>query len=150
MVLPGWAFDIAVLKSVFPGLVTMKANIAVGLTLGGTALVLLSRKQIDPPIRFCIAALAGMTIVLGGLTLGQYFFGWNLHIDKLLFRDVPSSVGTSQPGRMSPAAAFGFILVGTSMAVASQPISPRLRTPILTALGATLFAIGVVARRSSI
>jgi len=37
-VLIGWAFDIAALKTVFPGLVTMKANTALGMVVCGVAL----------------------------------------------------------------------------------------------------------------
>jgi hypothetical protein len=38
VVLFGWVFQIAVLMSVFPGLVTMKANTAVGLALSAISL----------------------------------------------------------------------------------------------------------------
>src|SRR5271170_2930880 len=96
----GWAFDIALLKSVFPGLVTMKANTAIGLALSGLTLALLSREQVGTPIRFCSAVLSVVVVALGALTLGEYFFGWSLGIDELLFRDATTSVGTSQPGRM--------------------------------------------------
>ena len=41
LVLIGWAFHIGFLMTVFPGLVTMKANTAVGLALAGISLWLL-------------------------------------------------------------------------------------------------------------
>ncbi len=141
----GWAFDIALLKSVFPGLVTMKANTAIGMALGGLALALLSRENIDRPLRLCTAALAVMVITLGAFTLAEYFFGWNLRIDELLFRDAIESAGTSQPGRMSPSTAFCFILVGIALWVASQRILKRLRFSVLSAFGATLIVLGGVA-----
>jgi PAS domain S-box-containing protein len=143
-VLIGWAFHIAVLKSVFPGLVTMKANTATGLLLCGLPLAILSREKVGPSLRFCIAVLAGMAIALGSLTLGEYFFGWNLGIDELLFRDAIESVGTSQPGRMSPSTAFCFVMTGSALEVASQRILLRLRFPIVSALGTTLVVIAGV------
>jgi len=144
IVLIGWAFDIAMLKSVFPGLVTMKANTAMGLLLSGLALAILSQKKLGAPLRFCIAVLAGMVIALGALTLGEYFFGWNLGLDELLFRDVIESVGTSQPGRMAPSTAFCFVMTGSALVVASQRILLRLRFPIVAALGAALVVIAGV------
>jgi PAS domain S-box-containing protein len=141
-VLVGWAFDLSFLKSVFPGLVTMKANTAIGMALGGLALALLSRENVATPIRFCAAALAIAVVALGILTLGEYFFDWNLGIDELLFRDAIQSMGTSQPGRMSPATAFCFVLAGAALWVASQQILRRLRLSVLSALGATLSVLG--------
>jgi PAS domain S-box-containing protein len=140
-VLIGWAFDVAALKTVFPGLVTMKANTALGLLLCGVALALLSREKAGSTLRFCIAALAGMVIALGSLTLGEYFFGWNLGIDELLFRDAIVSVGTSQPGRMAPSTAFCFVMTGSALWVASRRIPLRLRFPIVSAVGAALIVI---------
>ena len=144
-VLVGWAFDIALLKSVFPGLVTMKANTAIGMVLGGLALALLSREKIATPMRLCAAALAVVVVALGVLTLGDYFIGWNFRIDELLFRDAIESVGTSRPGRMSPSTAFCFILAGSALWVASQQFVRRLRFSVLSGLGATLVVIGGVA-----
>jgi two-component system cell cycle sensor histidine kinase/response regulator CckA len=45
--LAGWIFDVPVLKSVFPGLSTMKANTAAALVLAGVSLALLARSGID-------------------------------------------------------------------------------------------------------
>ena len=141
-VLLGWAIDNPLLKSVFPGLVTMKANTAAGIMLAGMALVLLSREKVGPPTRFCVAALALVIVVLGLLTLVEYFLGWNLGIDELLVRDAIPSAGTSQPGRMSPSSAFSFMLVGSAFLVASPQILPQVRFAVLSALSATLVVIG--------
>jgi PAS domain S-box-containing protein len=144
-VLLGWAFDIAALKSVFPGLVTMKANTAIGMMLSGLALAFLSRERGGTLLRFCTLLLAGMVIALGSLTLGEYFFGWNLGMDELLFRDAIESVGTSQPGRMSPSTAFCFVVAGSALWVASEQILQRHRFSVLAGLSATLIVIGGVA-----
>jgi PAS domain S-box-containing protein len=144
LVLIGWTFDVAALKTVFPGLVSMKANTAIGMAFCGSGLALLSRERVGSTLRICSAALALVAVASGSLSLGEYFFGWNLGIDELLFRDAIESVGTSHPGRMSPSTAFCFVLAGSALWVASQRILLRLRLPILSALGATLIVIGGV------
>src|ERR1700678_4047762 len=96
VVLMGWALDIALLKTVFPGLVTMKANTAVGMVLCGTALALLSGKRCGLTFRFAAAAMALAVVVLAALTLGEYLFAWNVGIDQFLFRDEIITTGTSQ------------------------------------------------------
>ncbi|MBW4634217.1 MAG: PAS domain S-box protein [Iphinoe sp. HA4291-MV1] len=45
IVLIGWIFDIALFKSMLPGLVTMKVNAAIAFLLSGVSLWFLSRKQ---------------------------------------------------------------------------------------------------------
>jgi hypothetical protein len=75
LVLYGWAFHVETLMTVFPGLVTMKANTAVGLGLSAISLWLLlpgeSRK-----LRGRIARLLAILVVLiGTATLCEYVFG---------------------------------------------------------------------------
>jgi PAS domain S-box-containing protein len=142
VVLTGWALDIPLLKTVFPGLVTMKANTAVGMVLCGTALALLSGKRPGPTFRFVAATMALAVVILATLTLGEYFFGWNVGIDQFLFRDEANAVGTSAPGRMSPATAFCFILTGIGLWTTSQQLLLRLRLPVLSGLGTTLVVLG--------
>jgi PAS domain S-box-containing protein len=144
-VLVGWIFDITALKSVFPGLVTMKANTAMGMLLCGGALMLLSRGKVSNPIRLTSAVVAVVVIALGTLTLGEYLFGWEFGIDQLLFHDAANPTGTSQPGRMSPATAFCFLLAGCSLWMASRPPALRFRLPILAALGVTVIVVGGLA-----
>ena len=109
LVLIGWLFDISVLKSVWPGWVSVKANTALAFILIGLAF-LFSRSDsiiLTRVSRVC-AALAG---VMGLLALSQYAFGWNLGVDQLLFSEPAGAVGTSHPGRMAPEAALCFVLL---------------------------------------
>lgn len=138
VVILGWIFNIASLKSVFPGLVTMKANTAIGFVLAGVSLWMRDQSQkranrkrrqgeIDKILPFYrsqtaiadlekwarICAIAVFT--LGLLTLIQYIFSWNLGIDELLFKDAAKAVGTASPGRMGANTAVNFILVGAGL-----------------------------------
>lgn len=139
----GWVFGIEPLKSVFPGLVTMKANTAFGLALSGLSLALLAQDGL--PQRLSAAVPAFLVAAIGALSLSEYFFGWNLGIDEFFFRDTGTTVDASQPGRMSPSSAFCFILVGSALGLAATSTLPRLRAPLLAASGAVLLWIGGVA-----
>jgi hypothetical protein len=142
VVLADWMLDIAALKNVFPGLLAMKANTAMGMLLCGGALALLSREKVSKQMRVSTAVVAVVVIAMGTLTLGEYFFGRELGIDQLLFHDAGNPLGTSQPGRMSPSTAFCFVLTGCSLLAASRRFAMRLRLPIIAALGATVIIVG--------
>src|SRR5258708_1058477 len=87
-VMIGWAFNITALKSVLPGLVTMKVNTALGMVLCGGALVLLSsEKSAAISVRILISGIALIAIALGVLSLSEDLFGWKLGIDQWLLRD---------------------------------------------------------------
>ena len=134
-VLVGWMLNIAALKSVFPGLGTMKPNTAMGLLLCGGALAILSGREAGKSIKFWTTMIAVVVAVFGLLTLIEYFWGWKFGIDQWLFHDQAALAEASYPGRMSPATAFCFILTGGALWAAAQPAAMRLRLPILGALG---------------
>jgi diguanylate cyclase (GGDEF)-like protein len=102
----GWGFGIDALKSVLPGLSTMKANTALGIAALGANLVLM---QIAGGRRSRLAArtMAGSALAIGWLTLAEYAFRWNIGIDQLLFRD-PATPVAAFPGR--PAAATALMI----------------------------------------
>jgi PAS domain S-box-containing protein len=115
LVLVGWMLDIAILKRVLPGLVTMKANTALAFILAGVSLGLLQKEQ-APQWRRRIAKVCAFTAVLVGLlTLSEYLFGWDLGLDQLLFQESLEAVGTSHPGRMAPATALNFLVLGLAL-----------------------------------
>jgi len=116
LVFVGWQFDIGVLKSILPGLVTMKANTALSFILTGLALRLLQsadgRRARASIMAANVCALS--TLALGGLTLSQDIWVLNLGIDELLSPDM-DPVETNDRPRMSPAVALNFMLVGSAL-----------------------------------
>ncbi len=108
MVIIGWLFNIELFMSIYPGLVAMKFNTAIGFILAGVALLSVRR---HPRLAQFLAAFI---ILLGLLTVCEYAFGWNLGIDQLFIRD-PITPTNHFPGRMSPIAAINFCLIGTSL-----------------------------------
>jgi hypothetical protein len=134
VVVLGWALDIAALKSVLPGWVSMKPNTAVAFILTGIALLASSANGTQPAThlsrlsRFC-ALFAGL---IGLLSLCEYAFGWNPGFDQWLFPEPAGTVGTSHPGRMAPDTALCFVLFAAGWEFARRP-RPTNRT-----LGASL------------
>jgi PAS domain S-box-containing protein len=86
----GWVFDISILKTAWPGLVSMPVNTAICFVLLGIALLAPRAASIVAPS--AVAALALLTVA--------EYFGLKLGIDQLFFRDAdPLSV--TAPGRPS-------------------------------------------------
>ncbi|PYL07927.1 MAG: PAS domain-containing sensor histidine kinase, partial [Verrucomicrobia bacterium] len=109
VVLFGWWANIESLRSIIPGSTPLKPNIAAGFLLCGAVLVSLAGKKLTKPIGVFATVLAITVIALGGLTLVEHFFNWNLGIDTWLVRKFPAVMGSSHPGRMLPATAFCFV-----------------------------------------
>lgn len=109
IVLVGWIFDLEILKSIVPGLATMKVNTALLFLFSGSLLVRWSWPRQWRPI----AALA--VVIIAALTLTEYAFDWQLGIDEWLVPDVASRLaGSDTPGRMSVMTAVNFLLIGMS------------------------------------
>ncbi len=115
VVLAGWWLDMPTLTSLHPSLVSMKANTALALVLAGAALVVLADTPLSPRRVRLGRWLALLVVMIGALTLCEYFFGWQLGIDELLFKDAPTAVATPIPGRMAPSTALCFVLLGLAL-----------------------------------
>src|SRR5437016_820570 len=118
LVLIGWLLDIALLKSVWPGLVTMKANAALAFLFGGCALWMLGADPADPFAdrrRRVGRVFAGIVALIGLLTLGEYFLDWDIRIDQWLFRDAQGVVETDHRGRMPHITALNFVVIGLAL-----------------------------------
>lgn len=140
-VLVGWWLDIVALKSVMPGQVSMKANTALAFVLAGSALALLSPPA---PSKHRITAgrwLALLVALIGALTLCEFFFGWQLGIDEILFKDDALAVATSTSGRMAPSTALCFLLLGLAFLRIEWQPRPGFRPAELLAFAALLISL---------
>jgi PAS domain S-box-containing protein len=140
-VLVGWTIDNATLKSLYPGLVTMKPNDALGLILMGVALWELRHEPVPRPRRRLGMLCAIGAALIGVASLSEYAFGWDLGIDQAVFRESHDVIWTSQPGRMAPTSALNFLLLGTALALLDRPRRHWLvETLTLTTVFVSLFA----------
>lgn len=113
LVMLGWVLSVAHLKSILPGLATMKFNTAVGFLLSGVSLFLLARLTVESRLRWA-QLLGGLVALLGMSVLLEYRFGFDLGLSQLLVRD-PDTLPENFPGRMSAATAMCFFLMGLSL-----------------------------------
>ena len=144
-VLAGWACGIAVLKTILPGYISMKANTAVAFILQGLALVT-SVSTAAPPSRlrrrhslsviFSVGAL-----VIGALTLIEYLADINLGIDELLFSDPLPPGAFWPPGRLAPVTAINFILL--SFATLKMVLTPSRSLQLAQFLCVGVFLLSV-------
>ena len=137
MVLLGWLLGLDILKSIVPGLLTMKVNTAIAFVLLGIGMLLSARANTARDRRAAVLPVAAV-LVLAALVGSQYLIGRDLGIDQWLFREPPGQVGTFQPNRMSPMTVIGFLLLGTGIILATVRRATRLVPALL--LGALLLA----------
>jgi PAS domain S-box-containing protein len=141
MVLLGWVTDQMALKTVLPGFVSMKANSALCFSLAGLSLGLAGQSGASVTLRRLQTACALLVAAIGGLTLGEYFFGLDAGIDQLLFMAPMETTSNAPPGRMAVATALAFVLSG--MALTALGLARWQMAAQLAALMASL--IGVLA-----
>ncbi len=137
--LVGWFFHIAALTRVGPSFNPMVANTAVGMFLDGLALLFLAAGWPK-------AALGGAvwSLLAGILTLAEFGFSVDLHIDELLVRDYLRTLPAS-PGRPAPNAALCLVFCGGALLWASMPRWREKAAVIIGVLGAVVFALGAAA-----
>jgi diguanylate cyclase (GGDEF)-like protein len=137
--LAGWILRIPVLTSLVPGLVSMKANTAIGFLLVSGALCAASEGRWPRGQRWL--ALAGA--LLSSLTLFEYVSGISLGIDQVLFRDPVNSL---HPGRMAAITSVNFLLLATALLMPSSKRGNYIKEglALLLALSATLAIVGYI------
>jgi len=137
LVLLGWALDIALLKSLSPEWVSMKANTAACFALLGYALWSLMQPVLKQSLLQPAGRLAALLAALIGLlTLLEYQSGWGLGIDQLLFSEPAGTIGTFMPGRMAPDSALSFLLLGVTLLITGM--EGKFKTVHLASAAASL------------
>ena len=116
LVLLGWVFDIAALKSIDPSLVSTKADTATAFVLTGIALWLsqAGRRGFRAG-RYVVWSSAAIVAAIGLLTLLEYASGRSFGIDQLFFTEPAGAVRTIHPGRMAPNTAVNFLFIGLAL-----------------------------------
>ena len=129
LVLAGWAFDVAVLKSLIPGLTAMNpGGTALAFLLAGVSLWAQASAGATPRRRAVGIACAAGVLLIGLARVGGYLAGWDGGPDQLLFRAAleREAVRVGLPNRMSPNTAAAFVLVGLALDAARRADpSPR-------------------------
>ncbi len=119
LVLAGWAFDIATLKSIVPGFIAMQPWTATSFILCACGLAMAAARS--PAVVSASALPAVAMALIAGAPLLQYLTGYTFGIDGWLF---PKAVLVAQthdypdPGRMSWAAAVGFTALAGALLLA--------------------------------
>lgn len=111
VVLLGWVFDVPFLKSMGPGLATMKVNTASAFLMAGVAVLCSGRLTVV--CRTVGRCFSLGVLAIGAATLAEYVFGWDLRIDQLVILD--DDVSTLYPGRPAPVTSAGFLLAGVAL-----------------------------------
>src|SRR5579862_6295 len=145
LTLMGWFFGIGILRTAFPGLISMKVNTAACLGLGGWSLMLQAGAEPVPAKRLRLArVLAVLLVVVGVLTVAEYTLDLDLGLDQLLYRGANREPGAPNPGRMSPASSLDLVLIGFSLLLLDTPSKRKRRWPaqscVLVAATVTLLA----------
>ncbi|MEO5666470.1 MAG: ATP-binding protein [Bdellovibrionota bacterium] len=116
LVLAGWAFEIALFKSVIPGWVAMKPNTAICFVLTGLSLIFYKDDFLSSAsARWVGGMTAGVLVAtVGILTLLEQRRGFDFGIDCLFFQDSMVKAGGA-PGRMAMLSAINFIFIGVAL-----------------------------------
>jgi PAS domain S-box-containing protein len=110
LVFAGWLFDIDSLTNIAPQWPRMAKLSALGLVLAGATLWLASgNAKGAASIGAALLAAVGATILLRNL------LGWDVYLEQLSSGPLPHATDGVGAARMSPAAAFSFLLLGASL-----------------------------------
>lgn len=142
MALVGWAAGLTTLTNILPGQPPMVPNTALAFILASASLWATRVGPATGALRRAGQACAVAVILLSVLTLGEYLFGVDTGVDRLLFREQLESVmGGAFPGRPSPHTAFNFLLTGSAVLFLGLRLSRARYLAQLLALAVTMIAL---------
>jgi len=136
VLLGGWLFQVAVLRSFGHGNVDMVANTSLALVLGSLALIahLLDARVAQGNTLGRILSLGVAVIALA--TLYEWVTDTGLAIDHLLFTPAPGSLGAPYLGRIAPNVVVALLLVSGGLELSLTGRRAALRRCFLLAAAA--------------
>ena len=150
-VILGWIFDLQLLKSILPGLPSMKFNTATCFILGGFSLLFqhqwraeLTTIKHQKIYNYLTFSASFLIVLISLITLVQYSFNLDLGIDQLLFKHSSILTIPLAPGRMAPNTAAGFLLLGTALLLLSVKRPKYLRIQILSCCAFLIAFLGLI------
>ncbi len=139
IVILGWIFDLQLLKSILPGLPSMKFNTAICFILGGLSLFFQQQRRAELTTikhqkiyKYLTFSASFLIILISFLTLVQYSFNLDLGIDQLLFKHSSTLTNSFAPGRMAPNTVASFLLLGIALLLLSVQRPKYQRIQILS------------------
>ena len=115
VVLIGWSYNIAILKSPGPGFSSIKSNVGLAFIFIGISLWMQQTRRINTKYRIAAQLLAAVAALIGLLTLTEYLFNINIGLDQMLFKESPGAINTSSPNRMAFTAALNLFFAGIAI-----------------------------------
>jgi signal transduction histidine kinase len=109
----GWIFHIEVFYSFLSHGASMKFNTALATMLLGISIVLATRNK-----SMLSGLLGSLILIFCLLTMIEYVYGINLHIDELFILDSLTDVQIEAPGRMSLYSTIAFFIITLGLEVA--------------------------------
>ena len=141
LVLWGWNVDDEYLKSFMHiGRVATHPLVAMQFILAGAALLLLQAEPLSRWRRYVGVVLGATVVVIAVLKLIGYQYNWERGVDTYLFYFKLGGY------RMSPNAAFSFLLIGLALVLMDVQVRGRAYLPQVCVLAAT--AIGLLSMSS--
>ncbi|HEV8441923.1 MAG TPA: PAS domain S-box protein [Steroidobacteraceae bacterium] len=127
-VLAGWSLDMVQLTNLVPTWPHMVRLSALCFVFSGAGLWAMSVRA-----RWPAMALASLLVAIALLMLAGYAANWNVYLDQLSLAEIPASIGGQPAPRMSPATAWGFLLLGLSLLLALPARTARLHQALAVA-----------------
>ena len=113
IVLAGWFFNIPSFKNLLPRYGTMRINTAICFILSGLALYFFrDGRPVSKSKQIIGYVFSSVILVIGILSLCNYFFGWDGGINELFWNAKMQNIGDHDYGKMSLIVAFNFTLSG--------------------------------------
>jgi len=124
------------------GVITMKTNMALALTLAGAALLLLGEERPAPRRRVVAILASAVVLLIGLLTLSEHLLDLDLGVDELLAKELPGAAATARPNRIGLPGATSLSLLGAGLLALAWRRRAALYLGLATALLVLVPAVG--------